>query len=74
VTESLEALAAGAADDYRLAVAAVLRTFEIRQRYLEDIPVADTVLALEALAEKRDMSARLTSQLLPDREQRSLVD
>ena len=33
--------------------------------YLEDVPVADTVLVLQALALQRDMAAELESQLLP---------
>ena len=34
--------------------------------YLEDIPVADTVLVLQALAARRGMAAELESALLPD--------
>jgi hypothetical protein len=43
----------------------VLASFEAREDYLEDIPVADTVLVLQALAAKRNMAADLSSQLLP---------
>jgi hypothetical protein len=46
-------------------VALVLRSFEERDAYLEDVPVADTVLALEALAERRGVAARPRSPLLP---------
>jgi hypothetical protein len=48
-----------------VAVAAVLGSFEERDEYLEDIPVADTVIVLEALAERRGMATRLSSALLP---------
>jgi hypothetical protein len=62
------ALAALAAHDparYREAVAAVLSDFEGRTEFLEGLPVADTVLVLEALAERRGMAVRLRSALLP---------
>jgi len=62
------ALAALAAHDparYREAAAAVLADFEARSEFLEDVPVADTVLVLEALAERRGMAVRLRSALLP---------
>jgi hypothetical protein len=37
----------------------------MREEYLEDVPVADTVLVLQALAARRNMAADLTSDLLP---------
>ena len=44
----------------------VLRSFEEREAYLEDVPVADTVLVLDALARARGLSLeRLASELLP---------
>jgi hypothetical protein len=43
----------------------VLESFETRQEYLEDLPVADTVLVLQALADRRGMRADLSSPLLP---------
>jgi hypothetical protein len=43
----------------------VLESFATRDEYLEDIPVADTVLVLQALAEPRDIAADLSSPLLP---------
>jgi tetratricopeptide (TPR) repeat protein len=63
-----DALAMIAAEDpvgYIEAVEAVLESFETRDEYLEDIPVADTVLVLQALAARRDMAAELSSALLP---------
>ena len=63
-----DALATLAAEDplgYVEAVEAVLESFETRDEYLEDIPVADTVLVLQALAARRNMAAELSSALLP---------
>lgn len=65
VAAALSAVARGHAEDYAVAVAAVLGSFEERDEYLEDIPVADTVIVLEALAERRGMATRLSSALLP---------
>lgn len=65
VGDALACLAAGDASRYAGAVEAVLKSFETRDEYLEDIPVADTVLVLQALAERRGMVARLSSPLLP---------
>jgi len=50
---------------YVEAVETVLRSFETRDEYLEDLPVADTVLVLQALAGRRGMAAGLSSPLLP---------
>lgn len=63
-----DALATIAAEDplgYVEAVESVLESFEQREEYLEDIPVADTVLVLQALAGRRSMAAQLESRLLP---------
>ena len=53
VADALRALAAHDAEAYRAAVAAVRRSFEEREDFLEDMPVPDTALALEALGERR---------------------
>ena len=63
-----DALALLAADDrvgYAYAVESVLESFETREEYLEDVPVADTVIVLQALAEQRGIAAELSSPLLP---------
>jgi hypothetical protein len=63
-----DALALIAAQDpvgYIEAIESVLESFESRDEYLEDLPVADTVLVLQALAARRDMAAELSSPLLP---------
>jgi hypothetical protein len=66
--EVADALAFVAAEDvvgYVEAIEDVLESFETRDAYLEDIPVADTVLVLQALAARRGMAAELESELLP---------
>ena len=67
--EVADALAFIAAEDvvgYAEAVEGVLESFETRDAYLEDVPVADTVLVLQALAARRGMTAaELESELLP---------
>jgi hypothetical protein len=65
VAEALAGLAGADADLYAAGCAAVLESFEAREAYLEDIPVADTIIVLEAFAERRGMAARPTSALLP---------
>jgi tetratricopeptide (TPR) repeat protein len=65
VGDALAFLAAQDVDGYTLAVESVLSSFETREEYLEDLPVADTVLVLQALAGRRDMAAVLSSPLLP---------
>jgi hypothetical protein len=65
VADALAGLAAGDAERYGEAVRRVLASFEDRDSYLEDIPVADTVIVLEALAGRRGLAAGLTSPLLP---------
>lgn len=66
VADALVALAGRDGDAYREAAAGVLRSFEERDAFLEDVPVADTVLVLEALARERGLDvARPRSRLLP---------
>jgi hypothetical protein len=65
VADALVALASGDRPAYEEAVGWVLDSFETRQAYLEDMPVADTVLVLEALADRRGLAARPSSPLLP---------
>jgi hypothetical protein len=65
VADALAALAAGEGGPYREAVEQVLVSFEERDAYLEDLPVADTVVVLDALAERRGLAAGLSSPLLP---------
>jgi hypothetical protein len=63
-----DALAFIAAEDpvgYIEAIEAVLESFSTRADYLEDLPAADTVIVLQALAARRNMAAELSSPLLP---------
>jgi hypothetical protein len=63
-----DALAYIAAQDvvgYTAAIESVLESFEAREGHLEDLPVADTVLVLQALAGRRGFRAELSSPLLP---------
>lgn len=65
VGDALAYLAAQDVVGYAEAVEAVLESFETREEYLEDLPVADTVLVLQALARRRGIAAELSSPLLP---------
>ena len=70
-TDVADALAYIAGEDpvgYTEAIDSVLESFERRDEYLEDIPVADTVIVLQALAARRGIAAAdLESALLPRR-------
>jgi hypothetical protein len=68
VAEALAAIATGDPARYAEAVEAVVESFETREEYLEDAAVADTALALQALAAKRGIAAELEpSPVLPQR-------
>jgi tetratricopeptide (TPR) repeat protein len=66
VGDALAYLAAQDVVGYIEAVESVLESFEARGDYLEDLPVADTVLVLQALARRRGIEVELSSPLLPD--------
>jgi hypothetical protein len=65
VGAALAALARRDAGAYAGAVRLVLRSFEERDEFLEDLRVADTVLVLQALAQERGLETKLASPLLP---------
>jgi len=65
VADALAALAIGDGAAYDSAVRLVVASFETREEYLEDIPVADTVVVLQALAARRGRVVELDSALLP---------
>jgi hypothetical protein len=65
VADALAGLAARDRDGYRDAVRRVLTSFEERDAYLEGVPVADTVVVLQALAERRGLAEALASPLVP---------
>ena len=57
VGDALASLAAPDLVGYARAAASVLASFETREEYLEEIPVADTVVVLQALAARRGIAA-----------------
>ena len=65
VTDSLIALSTSDEAGYERAIRALLADFEARDEFLEDIAVADTVVALQMLAAERGSAVPLTSPLLP---------
>jgi hypothetical protein len=65
VVSSVEALATGDAPAYESAIRELVADFERRDAYLEDTPVADTVLAFQALAAERWIVLDLVSPVLP---------
>jgi hypothetical protein len=65
VADGLHAIAAGDLGSYEPAVRAVLADSESRDTFLEDVPVADTVLVLQELAARRGLAVSLSSPLLP---------
>lgn len=65
VGRALAAIAAADRPGYAAAVVDVLRSFETRDGYLEDIAVADTVIVLQALARRGGLDVELCSPLLP---------
>ncbi len=66
VAAALRALAAHDAVAFAEAIERVLHSFETRGDFLEDVPVADTVLVLDLLARERGLSSGLrASERLP---------
>ena len=65
VADALRGLGDGDPALYAEGLERVLRSFEERDAYLEDVPVADTVLVLEILAERRGFAVRPSSALIP---------
>jgi len=65
VAEALAGLATADADLYAAGLRGTLESFEAREAFLEDVPVADTVLVLEVLARRRGLAVDPRSALLP---------
>lgn len=65
--EAVEALAAGDAERYALAVEAIVRDFEAREEHLTGVAIADTAVVFERLAERRGIAAHPKSALSPQR-------
>jgi hypothetical protein len=62
---AIEAIAAGNAEAYAVAVDAIVADFEGRDEHLTGVPIADTALMLERLA--GGLASRPASPLLPPR-------
>ena len=66
VADALWSIAANDEPGYGHAIESVVRSFETREEFLEDVPVADTALALQPLAARRGFRAALpSSPVLP---------
>jgi hypothetical protein len=63
--DAIEALASGDAAAYAASARAIVADFESREEHLTGVPVADTALMLERLAEPRGLAAHPQSALLP---------
>ncbi len=63
--DAVAALCARDATAYAEAVQAIVADFEGRDEHLSGVPIADTALMLERLAEARGIAARPASRLLP---------
>ena len=64
VAAGLVTLAAADGPGYRRAAGEILASFEERSDFLEDVPVADTVLVLQALAAARGWAVELPASTL----------
>jgi hypothetical protein len=62
---ALKALAARDADAYAAALAAIEADFAARTDHLTGVPIADTAVMLELLADERGMAVRPSSPLVP---------
>lgn len=62
---AIDAIAAGDSGSYAEAVDAIVADFEGRAEHLTGVPIADTAVMLERLAEPRGLSRRPVSPLIP---------
>jgi hypothetical protein len=65
--DALAAIAAGDPEAYRAAVEAIVADFAGREDHLTGVPIADTALLMEALAEPRGLAVHPESPLMPAR-------
>jgi uncharacterized protein len=63
--DGVTALAAGDREAYAAAISAIVRDFEGRDEHLTRVPIADTALVLDRLAERRGLATHPQSALLP---------
>lgn len=66
VADALVALATSDGTCLESALRTLVADFEARTEFLEDVPVADTVLALQALAAERGIAVDVESSMLPE--------
>jgi predicted CoA-binding protein len=64
--DAVAALSAGDRHAYAPAIAAIVADFETREEHLTGVPIADTAVVLDRLAERRGMAAHARSPLLPE--------
>jgi predicted CoA-binding protein len=64
--DAVAALSAGDREAYAGAIAAIVGDFEAREEHLTGVPIADTALVLDRLAERRGMAVHPRSPLLPE--------
>jgi hypothetical protein len=62
---ALAAIGAGDGAAYAAAVAAIVADFAARERHLSGVPIADTALVLERLAQSRGMATGPSAGILP---------
>jgi hypothetical protein len=62
---ALAALAAGDRTAYAAALGEIVADFEARAQHVSGVPIADTAIVLERLAEPRGMAVRPSGPLLP---------
>ncbi|MGI8800565.1 MAG: hypothetical protein ACR2KV_00090 [Solirubrobacteraceae bacterium] len=62
---AIAAVAAGDAAAYRAAVEAIVGDFAGREAHLTGVPIADTAMMLEALAESRGLGTGVAGPLMP---------
>jgi hypothetical protein len=63
--DAIAALAAGDRNAYAVAVQSIVDDFEDRDEHLTGVPIADTALMLETLAQRRGLAYGVRSPLLP---------
>jgi hypothetical protein len=63
--DAIDALARADRSAYETAVRAIVEDFEGRDEHLTGVPIADTALMLERIADERGMAIRPESELLP---------
>ncbi len=64
-SDAIAALADRGDEEFAHSLRAIVEDFSKREQFLTNVPVADTALMLEQLAERRGMSAEVESPLLP---------